>query len=305
MTGFSWSGRIDSEENALRNHQVVELCDLSHFNAEKKNAITFIGFKSDEGVRRNQGRLGAHQAPDMIRKSLANLPALKKEALYDLGNIECEGQELEKAQANLARSVAKVIKSKSLLVVLGGGHETLYGHYLGVRQAIGKEAKLGIVNIDAHFDLRKEKQGTSGTMFNQILSEDAQTQYLPIGIQRLGNTQNLFERAEKYGLSYLLAEDVANKKKTEEVIKEFANENDYLILTVCMDVIQQSEAPGVSAPAAFGLASHQVRDLMKEVAQTGKLLSFDVSEVNPRFDRDEQTSRLAAYLIANTLLEIK
>lgn len=304
MTEFSWSGRVDSEARALRNHQVVKVCDLSQFNTDNKNAVTLLGFSSDEGVRRNNGRLGASQAPNLIRKSLANLPANKSKELFDLGNIKCEDGALEAAQTKLGESVAHVLRSNSFLTVLGGGHETLYGHYLGVRKALGKDARLGIINIDAHFDLREEKKATSGTMFNQILSQDEHTQYLAIGIQPLANTQSLFDRAKRYGVNYVLAEDVSHEEKVKQAIEEFKEANDYLILTVCMDVINQSEAPGVSAPAAFGLSSHQVRKIMKWVASTNKLISFDVSEVNPRLDRDEQTSRLAANLIAETLLEI-
>ena len=58
-------------------------------------------------------------------------------------------------------------------IIFGGGHETAYGHYLGVRKYIGEDASLGIINIDAHFDLRPyDEQPSSGTMFKQILEHD-------------------------------------------------------------------------------------------------------------------------------------
>ena len=83
-------------------------------------------------------------------------------------------------------------------IILGGGHETAYGHYLGVRNYIGKEAKLGIINIDAHFDLRPyNEQPSSGTMFRQILEQDENSSYLVLGIQRYGNTQALFDKADE------------------------------------------------------------------------------------------------------------
>ncbi|MDQ7861898.1 arginase family protein [Peribacillus frigoritolerans] len=56
-----------------------------------------------------------------------------------------------------------------------------------MRSSVGPNAKIGILNIDAHFDLRSYEEITSsGTMFKQILDHDHQVSYLPIGIQRYG-----------------------------------------------------------------------------------------------------------------------
>ena len=94
-------------------------------------------------------------------------------------------------------------------IILGGGHETLYGHYLGVREVIGKDATLGIVNIDAHFDLRPyDEQPSSGTMFRQILESDANARYFVAGIQRYGNTQELFDRADLLGVTYVYEDEM-------------------------------------------------------------------------------------------------
>ena len=61
---------------------------------------------------------------------------------------------------------------------------------------IGEDASLGIINIDAHFDLRSyEEQPSSGTMFRQILEHDENSSYFVLGIQRYGNTQELFDHS--------------------------------------------------------------------------------------------------------------
>ena len=55
-----WFGRVDQGTKAIRYHQCVKIVDLARetFHNEKKN-IAIVGFKSDEGVRRNKGRPGS------------------------------------------------------------------------------------------------------------------------------------------------------------------------------------------------------------------------------------------------------
>ncbi len=300
-----WSGRIDSD--AMRLHEAVNLIDFSSYveQSNRNHSVTFVGFASDEGVRRNQGRLGAKEAPNTIRQYLASLPHHFDSIFYDVGNVQCDDQQLEKSQETLGKTVEQILRQKSIPVILGGGHETLHGHYQGVRRALGKDAVIGIVNIDAHFDLRKADVPTSGTMFRQILTEDPNARYLCLGIQTLGNTNTLFHTADALGVQYVLREQIEQWKNTEHIIEQFAHECDAIMMTLCMDVVRQADAPGVSAPAPFGLDSQTVRRLMETVAQQPNCISFDISEVNPTYDRDDQTSRLASYLIGQTILTIE
>ena len=300
----TWSGRIDPD--AMRLHEAVNLTDFPTYKKEStRGSFTFVGFASDEGVRRNKGRLGAKEAPLTVRKHLASLPHHFQSKLYDVGNVHCDDGQLEKAQETLGETVATILRQKSTPVIIGGGHETLYGHYLGVREALGPDAVIGIINIDAHFDLRKADEATSGTMFRQILTNDENARYLCLGIQTLGNTSILFNTADQLGVEYVLREDVERLAHTEQVIESFSEKCDAIMMTLCMDVVRQADAPGVSAPAPFGLDSQTVRSLMQTVAQRQNFVSFDISEVNPTYDRDDQTSRLASYLIGQTLLTIE
>jgi formiminoglutamase len=133
-----------------------------------------IGFPQDEGVRRNGGRPGAARVPAEIRRCLYRLPpfdpAVEVEVgrgLLDLGDVSIHG-DLEQSQQALAAVVAAVLAAGSVPIVLGGGHETANGHYLGPGEA-GRPA--GIVNLDAHLDVRPllEGRGHSGSLFRQAL----------------------------------------------------------------------------------------------------------------------------------------
>jgi formiminoglutamase len=91
--------------------------------------------------------------------------------LLDFGNVTCEDGKLEITQNNLAKNVSKVLLKGGKSMVLGGGHEVTYAHYLGVKTAF-PEQKIGIINIDAHFDNRQPENGvgaSSGTDSGRLL----------------------------------------------------------------------------------------------------------------------------------------
>ncbi|MEK3934901.1 formimidoylglutamase [Sporosarcina sp. FSL W7-1349] len=297
-----WSGRTDHfiNRSSFRYHQIIELGDLPQ-KAVSSSTCALIGFECEEGVRRNKGRLGAAAAPDALRGELAKLPWRmdKEKRVIDLGNLQCQGNQLEEAQRDLGDVVAEVLSTGSVPIILGGGHETAYGHYLGVRKFIGNTATLGIINIDAHFDMRSyDEQPSSGTMFRQILEQDPNSDYFVLGIQRFGNTQELFDKADELGATYVYEEELTGHSMEESVqaIEAFMAKHDYIMLTLCTDVLNAAFAPGVSAPSPFGLDPSIVRTIIRTVTSKENALSFDISEVNPSVDENGRTVKLGAYL---------
>lgn len=298
-----WSGRTDhlTNRSSFRYHQIIEVNNTQPIDASEQ-LCTIIGFECQEGVRRNKGQLGAAKAPNELRKELAKLPwklPIEKR-LSDNGNIECDGQQLKQAQQQLGDVITDILSKESTPVILGGGHETAFGHYTGIRQYIGENASLGIINIDAHFDLRSyEEQPSSGTMFRQILERDQNSHYLVLGIQRFGNTQELFEKADELGVTYIEEENMAmgGAGHIESTIEQFIAQHDYIMLTLCTDVLNAAFAPGVSAPSPFGLDPAIVRTIIRQVTSNEKTLSFDISEVNPDVDENNRTVKLGAYLV--------
>lgn len=301
-----WSGRVDVEKSIdnLRYHQIIEHQHINDSESVAVPSVAIIGFECDEGVRRNGGQIGSKKAPDEIRHALANIPwrASPTSRVIDYGNIKCEDENLEFAQQQLGMAVSKLIKTNKRVVVLGGGHETLYGHYLGVREAYGENKTIGLLNIDAHFDLRDYSiETSSGTMFKQILDEDKRAAYLVCGIGRYSNTTELFKRADDYEVTYLY-EDSLERAELQLVIDEFAQKCDIVLLTVCMDVIDVAHAPGVSATSSFGLLPKQVREIIQIVMHHPIATTFNICEVNPELDHDHRTEKLAAHLTNEAII---
>lgn len=301
MMNTIWQGRLDGEE--LLFHRIFQrVREESNYDSISTNDFVLHGFAVDEGVRRNKGRQGAKDAPDIIRKNMANFPVIRPNfSLLDFGNVTCEDGNLENTQNQLAKNVSKVLLKGGKSMVLGGGHEVTYAHYLGVKTAF-PEQKIGIINIDAHFDNRQPENGvgaSSGTGFWQI-AQEGEIHSLHIGIQRNSNTLKLFDTAHQYGMKYILADELffENLSSIYQRINELLENVDYVYLTICMDVFNASIAPGVSASAYNGIfADATFMHFYRHILKSEKLLALDVAEVNPSYDIQDRTARLAATLM--------
>ncbi|MBC8015463.1 MAG: formimidoylglutamase [Sporomusaceae bacterium] len=317
-----WQGRIDSTENydAFRWHQVVQQLDLTRNEStsyKSKFGFALLGFCCDEGIRRNQGRIGAAHGPNAIREELANLPCQfsQQTLLFDAGNIICPDGRLEESQETLALAVAHIRRLGLFPLVIGGGHEVALGHYRGHKKTMvehHQKPDIGIINFDAHFDLRDviPEGGSSGTMFKQIANESAAMgldfNYLCVGIQESGNTRELFKTAKELGVVHILAADVANKGDSYVIkqLVEFMKATENIYITICADVFSAAFAPGVSAPQSLGLNPLEVVRYIEHIIQSGKVIGFDIAEISPRFDSNKATVSLAKVLLFSAVSAI-
>ena len=307
-----WSGRIDAAdgERGRRWHQVVRPVATAD-----RPGVVLLGFASDAGVTRNHGRPGAADGPRTLRRALANLAwhGGDDSRLYDAGNVTCEDDQLEAAQAAYAERLADLLRAAHFPIGLGGGHEIAWAAYPGLERALAGDPRLerlGIVNFDAHLDLRRPEirgHGTSGTPFLQIAESRAaagrEFRYFCCGASEAANTPALFDRAHDLGVEIVLDVD-AGSAAAQAWLQKFIAESSAVYLTFCLDVLPPAVAPGVSAPSGLGVALHRAVALLRETlvlcghrTPSSKLLLADVAEFNPRFDPDGRTARTAARLV--------
>jgi formiminoglutamase len=318
MTGIisemtEWRGRVDALDGdaGLRWHQVVRPA-----MAGAVPGTALLGFACDAGVRRNHGRTGAAAGPRALRKYLSNLAwhGGTTHALYDAGDVACPEDGLEAAQAGYARHAAALLREGHRLIGLGGGHEIALASYEALALALADDTRLrrlGIVNFDAHFDLRRPEQpgqGTSGTPFLQIAEQRAAAgldfRYLCLGISETANTGALFERAASLGVDYVLDVDIGDSA-VDARVDDFVRGCDVVYATFCLDVLPPAVAPGVSAPSGLGVPLHRAVALLRRLrsacrgaAGGDKLLLADVAEYSPCFDApDARTARTAARIV--------
>jgi formiminoglutamase len=293
-----WTGRVDAADGprALRWHQIVK-----PLAPDSPPGIVLVGFACDEGVRRNGGRVGAKDGPLAIRKALANLAWHQDRPVYDAGDVRCDDEDMEGAQAQLAQVVAAVISSGHRPLVLGGGHETAWGTFQGI-VAAKPQSTVGVINIDAHLDLRADEPGNSGTPFNQIARWCAANgrafRYLCIGVAEPSNTAALFSRATDLGADWARDCDILPWRLhvVQNMVTEFAGTVDHLQLSLDVDVLPASVMPAVSAPAAGGVLFEAVEALVAHTFATRKVVACEVVEFSPALDLGGIGARAAARL---------
>lgn len=286
-----WNGRLDNEHDKefFRHFQVVSMADAE---AVSQQDVSILGYAVDKGVELNKGRVGAAEGPDAIRKAFAGLPLLEDIMLADYGDVRHHADTLIETQKEYAEIAAKVIKESRMTFLIGGGHDIAYAHYLALK-INHPNKRMGLINIDAHFDNRTEDYSTSGTTFKQVAAE---ADYLTIGVQPGGNTRGLFKEAERAGASYILADEVMTELPVK-TIQQFIDDHDVILLTLCMDVIDSAFAPGVSAPAVLGLTPHVVMQLLQLITESNKVNALSIAEMNPQYDIDQRTAKLVAHLM--------
>ncbi len=331
-----WQGRVDPDENSLRLHQVIQFLDLKELHVtevatrrsqspEKHKKIALIGFCCDEGIRRNRGRPGAREGAGAIRKALVDLPVHfneKETQVLDAGDILYKestitsSESLFSTQLALSTAIQILLSNGFFPIVLGGGHEIAFGHFHGIHSFLHSREKnkpkenIGIINFDAHFDLRtfKNNWGTSGTSFLQIAEfcELEQFHYLCLGIQKASNTKKLFQTAEELGVQYVLADEINERERQTEImtkIETFIQKNESIYLTICLDVFDSAFAAGVSAPASNGLIPQYFFPIMKKILSSNKVVSMDIAEMSPAHDIDQHTAKLASLIFFNLISE--
>ena len=281
-------------------HQLLpNLSKNNNFPDSEKTLL--LGFACDEGVRRNNGRPGAFGGPEAFKEQWEHRPG-DEDKIADGGIFTINSQALSLFQRSFGAVVSKGLDQYRRVLAIGGGHEITWAMHLGMLGATCNSEKpvIGHLNFDAHFDLRPYYMGAnSGTSFRQISDErkfaNQPYHYLCLGLDSKSTPDFLFDAAHHLGVKFHLNEAVLQWSTADwiECIEAFAEPLDRLYVTVDMDVFHADAAPGVSAVAKNGLQPDALLPVFEFLSTFDKVQCLDIAELNPIFDRDDRTARLA------------
>ncbi|WP_346880796.1 formimidoylglutamase [uncultured Algibacter sp.] len=303
----NWTGRKTNPKLGSQYwYQEIECLDVNDITEKMFPHVGLIGYVCDEGVRRNFGHVGAKHGPKSIRDALAKLPwHINDKTIGDFGDVICIDNDMESCQEVFSKSISSLITQSVFPIGLGGGHDMAYAHFNGIKNA-QKNKRIGIINFDAHFDLRPvETESNSGTPFNQIISEykkeNKTVDYFAIGIQKQSNTKQLFDIALQDNVAFVYNDACHVSQVAMDDIKQkllsIIQTNDYLYITIDLDGFSSAYVKGVSAPSPLGFSPQFVFEMLAFLLKTGKVISCDIAELNPNKDIDGQTVNLASKLI--------
>ena len=261
--------------------------------------IIIIGCPQDEGVRRNNGRVGAAAAPDKIRQVLYQLtsPAeLTTGRVVDLGNIKI-ADTLEETHEIHSKVVAKILAANKRLIVLGGGNDISYPDCLGLSKV---HKNILAINIDSHFDVRENEVRNSGTPYRQLLEENIiqPENFFELAIQPFANSDIYWKYLKSKKVSIYTLEQLREHgiEKTLCAILD-KNKSEAIFWGFDIDSVRSADAPGVSASYSTGLTSEEILSIAAIAGRDARSKILEISEVNPTYDIDNKTARLAARIV--------
>jgi formiminoglutamase len=276
--------------------------DLNSPDALADLRVALIGFPSDEGVRRNLGRPGAAEGPTALRRWLYRMTpdpqhpdaftALLAQTA-DLGDVPC-GPDLEASQETLGHAVARLRTAHTppiLPILLGGGHEVAFGHFLG--HALAHEP-ITLLNIDAHLDVRPLRAGLahSGSPFRQALEHPSGMArgYVALGLEPSAVAPAHAAWALDHGASLSYWPDTTYKTLTDAL----DHAPHPVMAGIDIDAVSAAYAPGVSAPRASGLSARLICDMAEALGRSPRVVGLHIAELSPPHDIDGRTARLCA-----------
>ncbi len=256
--------------------------------------IGLIGLADDLGVRLNNGRPGAKEGPRAFRAALARYgvadpPGWDWPAVFDAGDIVpapgSDESALRETHGRVTEAVAALLDLGLFPIGIGGGHDLTFPFVRAAAKRLGIAAG---VYFDAHFDVR-ETAG-SGMAFRRLV-EDCGIRTLHVhGLSPLVNSREHWNWFKAHGGRMDQSVD-----ESADLDQPFPTDPSFVSLD--LDVVDASEAPGVSAPNPAGWSAGMLEVSLETCGAVPGVKCFDIMELNPSFDQDGRTARVAAHAL--------
>jgi arginase len=239
-----------------------------------------------------------------------------------------ESQEKPKFLSEMLESVGKIVPAvKNILgnnelpIILGGDHSIALGTFSAVQshfRSMGGE--IGLIWFDAHADMNTPETSPSGNLHGMPLAH-----LLGLGVPQLVNLEGFAPKLNPKYFAHIGARDLDNGEKRlirelgincwtmhdidrygmnyciEKALEVVSGAPDGFAVTFDVDALDPLDAPGSGTLVRGGFSYREAHLALERIAETDKMKSFEIVEVNPMLDRDNRTSELAVELILSVL----
>jgi arginase len=290
-----------------------------------EQSVAVIGAGLDLGA----GRRGVDMGPSAIRYAgLDERIAELGRRVEDWGDVEAavpEATELVDERMRylpqikatcerIAALVARAVQEGYLPLVLGGDHSVALGALGGMARVSGPG---GVLWLDAHGDLNRPETTPTGNVHGMPLAAalglagpefESDGYPLPavdrvalVGVRSLDpGERDLLAELDACVFTMSDLDRMGVETAMRQALEHVAGDN-FVHVSLDMDVLDPDVAPGVGTPVRGGLSYREAHLAMELVAEAGVLSSLEVVEVNPILDRENETAELAVELVASAL----
>ncbi len=283
--------------------------------------ISFLGVPTKLGANKP----GTENGPKYIRSNVKMTDLkLKGTSVFNGTDISVDNKLENPLIANaknlnkiiaLSRRTSKRVKaildSDTFPISFGGDHSACIGTILGDELKFGSD--VGVVYLDAHADFNTPQTTPSGNMHGMTLSVLSGLFKDSVKFDSYLDTKNILlvgVRSIDPGESLLLKENNVNVLPSSELISNGINpfmeslgmlssRVNNIHISMDIDVLDPKYAPATGTPEPNGLTPEMVKDIIRMIVMTRKLRSFEIMEVNKRFDKDKKTVKMVSEILVS------
>ncbi|MFD2445632.1 agmatinase family protein [Bacillus sp. CGMCC 1.16607] len=243
---------------------------------------------------------GASEFPEHFRKSWKGFTTYNIETdqdlrdlqVLDLGDIEMHVTDISRCHSNIKNAMSGLCQAKpnALPFTIGGDHSITAMLVSGLKMA-EPDRKIGILQFDTHLDLRdlKDQGPSNGTPIRNLIENgviDGRDVY-NIGLHGFFNGPSLISYAKEQGVNYITLKQARMKGMVETVqraVEELESKVDSIYVTIDMDVLDISYAPGVPASTPGGMRTDELFDAIFTAGMSSKIRAVDIVCLDPNRD---------------------
>ena len=249
------------------------------------------------------------QAPELLRRTLKRMGRYDVETgrelavkVADRGDVELHGQTIEDATGPIRGAVAASAEAHSLTLLIGGNNAVTRPAVLGLGGSI---EEIGLITLDAHFDMRDTSHGLSNGNPVRALLEDGLpgANIAQVGLASFANSAAMHNDAVDAGNLVLTIGDVRREGIEQAVAHalDHVSHCDALVVDCDIDVIDRSQLPGAPGARPGGMAVADFFWAVRKLASDPRVRVIDLTEWDPSLDPSDLSALTAARWVAECL----
>jgi agmatinase len=284
--------------------------DLETLSAD----VAIFGVPWDEGVGYRPGaRFGPRSLREYSTRFAFHERGVRKAGYWDIETkkrylenirlVDCGDQDVlylnvEETFSAVTDSVRKILSAKAFPVILGGDHSITFPVVRGFRNP----KPLHIIHLDAHLDYNDSIEGVllaNGNPIKRVSELDFVGEIIQVGMRGIRAREDAYQDSSSRGNKIITITDFRHKG-VDGVLRQIPDGGD-IYVTIDIDVLDPSIAPGTSSPEFEGMTYKEIKELLTGIASHGKVIGFDLVEVNPFLDAVGLTQSAAVMIILQFL----
>jgi agmatinase len=295
--------------------QKLPLCPDDGSLAASGAEVAIVGAPFDDAA---SNRPGARFGPRAIRAATytsGDLWSLQLDTevfsrlrCVDAGDAPVVPARPERAHRVIREKVRRVLAAGAMPIVLGGDHSITYPSVAAVAEA-HRPRKVGVVHFDAHADTGADVWGallSHGTPMRRLIEEGwvEGRNFVQVGLRGYWPGRETFAWMREQGMRWhtmVEIEERGAETVVAQAVAEALDGPDAIYLSVDIDVLDPSAAPGTGTPEPGGLLARELLRAVRTIASSVELVGMDVVEVSPPYDHAEITAAAAHRCVLEAL----